>query len=41
VICRYKIEEIETPLTQQVRYLDKVIDELVKGKKMEKLMRNA
>lgn len=40
VICGYRVEEIETPLTQQVRYLDKVIDELAKGKKMEKIMRS-
>ena len=39
VICGYRIEEIETPLTKQVRYLDKVIDELAKGKKMEKILR--
>ena len=39
VICGYRIEEIETPLTKQVRYLDKVVDELAKGKKMEKILR--
>ena len=39
VICGYRIEEIETPLTQQVRYLDKLVDELAKGKKMEKILR--
>ena len=39
VICGYRIEEIENPLTQQVRYLDKLIDELAKGKKMEKILR--
>lgn len=39
VICGYRIEEIETPLTRQVRYLDKVVDELAKGKKLEKIMR--
>jgi hypothetical protein len=39
VICGYRIEEIETPLTKQVRYLDKLIDELAKGKKMEKILR--
>jgi hypothetical protein len=39
VICGYRIEEIENPLTQQVRYLDKVVDELAKGKKMEKILR--
>lgn len=40
VICGYRIEEIETPLTKQVRYLDKLVDELAKGKKMEKILRN-
>ncbi|MEC3964199.1 DUF2200 domain-containing protein [Flagellimonas halotolerans] len=40
VICGYRIEEIENPLTQQVRYLDKLVDELAKGKKMEKILRN-
>ena len=39
VICGYRIEEIETPLTRQIRYLDKVVDELAKGKKLEKIMR--
>lgn len=39
VICGYKIEEIENPLTKQVRYLDKLVDELAKGKKMEKILR--
>jgi hypothetical protein len=39
VICGYRIEEIENPLTRQVRYLDKVVDELAKGKKMEKILR--
>ncbi len=39
VICGYRIEEIETPLTQQVRYLDKLVDELAKGRKMEKILR--
>lgn len=38
-ICGYKIEEIEHPLTKKVRYLDKLIDELAKGKKMEKILR--
>ena len=41
VICGYRIEEIENPLTQQVRYLDKLVDELAKGKKMEKILRGA
>lgn len=38
-ICGYRVEEIETPLTQQVRYLDKLVDELAKGRKMEKILR--
>jgi hypothetical protein len=40
VICGYKIQEIENPLTQKVRYLDKLVDELAKGKKMEKILRS-
>jgi hypothetical protein len=40
VICGYRIEEIENPLTQKVRYLDKLVDELAKGKKMENILRN-
>lgn len=39
MICGYRIEEIETPLTKQVRFLDKLVDELAKGKKLEKIMR--
>lgn len=39
VICGYRVEEIENPLTQQTRYLDKLVDELAKGKKMEKILR--
>lgn len=39
VICGYRIEDITTPLTRQARYLDKLIDELAKGKKMEKILR--
>lgn len=39
VICGYRIEEIDTPLTKQTRYLDKLVDELAKGKKMEKVLR--
>ena len=39
VICGYKIEEIENPLTKKVRYLDKLIDELAKGKEMETILR--
>jgi len=38
-ICGYKIEEIDNPLTKQVRYLDKLVDELAKGKKLEKILR--
>lgn len=41
LICGYRIEEIENPLTQQVRYLDKLVDELAKGRKMEKILRVA
>ena len=41
VICGYRIEQIENPLTQQVRYLDKLVDELAKGRKMEKILRTA
>lgn len=41
VICGYRVEEIENPLTQQVRYLDKLVDELAKGRKMEKILRSA
>ncbi len=39
VICGYRVEEIEDELMQQIRYLDKLIDELAKGKKMEKILR--
>jgi hypothetical protein len=39
VICGYRIEEIENHLMKQVRYLDKLVDELAKGKKMEKILR--
>ena len=39
LICGYRIEEIENTLTKQVRYLDKLVDELAKGKKMEKILR--
>lgn len=41
LICGYRIEEIENPLTKQVRYLDKLVDELAKGKKMEKILRGS
>lgn len=39
VICGYRIEEIEDPLMKKIRYLDKLIDELAKGKAMEKILR--
>ncbi|MBF2536997.1 DUF2200 domain-containing protein [Listeria marthii] len=39
VICGYRVEEIEDKLMQQIRYLDKLVDELAKGKKMEKILR--
>ena len=41
VICGYRVEEIENPLTQQVRYLDKLVDELAKSRKLEKILRNS
>lgn len=41
VICGYRVEEIKDPLVQQARYLDKIIDELAKGRKMEKILRVA
>lgn len=41
VICGYRIEEIENPLTRKVRYLDKLVDELAKGRKMEKILRGS
>lgn len=41
MICGYRIEEIDNQLTQKVRYLDKVVDELAKGRKLEKIMRSA
>jgi hypothetical protein len=41
VICGYRIEEIENLLTKQVRYLDKLVDELAKGRKMEKILRQS
>lgn len=41
VICGYRVEEIENPLTQQARYLDKLVDELAKGRKMEKILRGS
>ena len=39
LICGYRVEEIENPLTQKVRWLDKLVDELAKGRKMEKILR--
>ena len=41
VICGYRVEEIENPLTQLIRYLDKLVDELAKGRKMEKILRSS
>lgn len=40
VICGYRVEDIENPLTQKVRYLDKLVDELARGRKMEKVLRS-
>lgn len=40
VICGVRVEEIEDPVMQEIRYLDKLIDELARGKKMEKILRN-
>ena len=39
LICGYRVEDIEDPLMQQIRYLDKLVDELAKGKKMESILR--
>ena len=39
VICGYRVEEIEDPLMQQIRYLDKLVDELAKGRAMDKILR--
>jgi len=39
VICGYRVEEIEDPLMQKIRYLDKLVDELAKGKAMDKILR--
>lgn len=39
VVCGIRVEEIQNPLTQKIRYLDKLVDELAKGKKMEKVLR--
>ncbi|MBC9794883.1 DUF2200 domain-containing protein [Sinomicrobium weinanense] len=40
VICGYRVEDIENPLTQKVRYLDKLVDELARGRKLEKILRS-
>ena len=40
VICGHRVEDIENPLTQKVRYLDKLVDELARGKKMESILRS-
>ncbi len=40
IICGYRIEEIQDELTKKIRYLDKLVDELAKGKSIEKIMRN-
>jgi hypothetical protein len=40
VICGYRVEEIQNKLMQKIRYLDKLVDELAKGKTMEKILRN-
>lgn len=41
MICGYRIEEIDNPLTKKARYLDKLVDELAKGRKMEKILRSS
>lgn len=41
LICGYRVEEIKNPLTQKARYLDKLVDELAKGRKMEKILRTS
>jgi hypothetical protein len=41
VICGYRVEEIENPLTRKARYLDKLVDELAKGRALEKILRTA
>jgi hypothetical protein len=40
VVCGIRVEDIEDPLMQKIRYLDKLIDELAKGKRMEKILRS-
>lgn len=39
VVCGVRVEEVEDPLMQKIRYMDKLVDELAKGKKMEKILR--
>jgi hypothetical protein len=41
LICGYRVEDIENPLTQKVRYLDKIVDELAQGKAIEKILRKS
>lgn len=41
LICGYRIEQIQNPLTRKVRYLDKLVDELARGRKMEKILRES
>jgi hypothetical protein len=41
LICGYRVEEIQNPLTQKVRYLDKIVDELAKGRSLGKIMNRA
>ncbi|MCF6407197.1 DUF2200 domain-containing protein [Chitinophaga filiformis] len=41
VICGYRVEDIQNPLTQKTRYLDKLVDELAKGRKMDKILRGS
>lgn len=41
IVCGVRVEELEDPLMQKIRYLDKLIDELAKGKKMEKILRSS
>lgn len=41
LICGYRVEDIKDPLTRQVRYLDKLVDELAKGRTMEKILRGS
>lgn len=40
VICSYRVEDIKNPLTQKIRYLDKLVDDLAKGKTIEKILKN-